>query len=120
MIVAQISYAVPAAILIYRRRSSDFLPPSRTFKMPDWLGYVANAVCIIWAVVITVFFTFPTVFPVTGGNMSMSSFPRSLRLRDACDEGADIDRLCECRVGRDGYFGGFELGSLCEAMVSWA
>jgi choline transport protein len=28
---------------------------------------------IVWAIVITVFFCFPTSLPVTGGNMSMSN-----------------------------------------------
>lgn len=35
---------------------------------------MANMVCVAWAVVVTVFFTFPTSFPVTGGNMSMFFF----------------------------------------------
>jgi choline transport protein len=80
VIVAQISFAVPAALLIYRRRSAEYLPPSRPFKVPRVVGYVCNVVTIVWAVVITVFFTFPTTFPVTGGNMStsFSIFPLSL------------------------------------------
>lgn len=74
MIVAQISFAVPAALLIYRRRSHEYLPPSRPFKVMHVVGYVCNVMTVVWAVVITIFFTFPTTFPVTGGNMSMSSF----------------------------------------------
>ncbi|GIC85644.1 putative choline transport protein [Aspergillus udagawae] len=73
VIVAQISFAVPAALLIYRRRSAEYLPPSRPFKVPHVVGYVCNVMTIVWAVVITVFFTFPTTFPVTGGNMNYAS-----------------------------------------------
>lgn len=77
VIVAQISFAIPAAILICRRRSASFLPPGRKFKLPTPIGYFSNAVTIIWAVVLLIFFCFPAEFPVTGGNMSMClpSFP---------------------------------------------
>ena len=74
VIIAQISFAVPAALLLLRRRNPAFLPPTRVFKIPALLGYLANSVCVAWAVVLTVFFTFPTEFPVTGGNMSMFFF----------------------------------------------
>lgn len=73
VMVAQISFAVPAALLLVRRRSSTFLPPTRPFKLPNVVGYVVNAMTIVWAIVITVFFCFPTSLPVTGGNMSMSN-----------------------------------------------
>ncbi|RLM02011.1 hypothetical protein CFD26_109119 [Aspergillus turcosus] len=73
VIVAQISFAVPAALLIYRRRSAEYLPPSRPFRVPHVVGYVCNVVTVVWAVVITVFFTFPATVPVTGGNMNYAS-----------------------------------------------
>ncbi|XHG02048.1 hypothetical protein AWENTII_005411 [Aspergillus wentii] len=73
VIVAQISYAIPAALLLYRSRSAHYLPPNRPFRVPSLVGYIANTVCIIWAVIITVFFCFPTLFPVTGGNMNYTS-----------------------------------------------
>ncbi|KAJ8240459.1 hypothetical protein LV156_001014 [Aspergillus fumigatus] len=73
VIVAQISFAVPAALLIYRRRSHEYLPPSRPFKVMHVVGYVCNVMTVVWAVVITIFFTFPTTFPVTGGNMNYAS-----------------------------------------------
>lgn len=71
VVVAQISYAIPSALLLYRRRSTDYLPPSRPFKLINAVGYIVNIVTIVWAVVLTVFFSFPTVLPATGGNMSM-------------------------------------------------
>ncbi|KAL4885201.1 amino acid/polyamine transporter I [Aspergillus karnatakaensis] len=73
VIVAQISYAIPATLLILRRRSTQYLPTNRPFRVPNVLGYISNVVCIIWAVILTVFFCFPTVLPVTGGNMNYAS-----------------------------------------------
>lgn len=70
VVVAQISFAIPAALLILRRRSTDYLPSNRPFKVPNVVGYISNVVCIIWAVILTVFFCFPAELPVTGGNMS--------------------------------------------------
>jgi amino acid transporter len=70
VIVAQVSFAIPALLVILRRRSSHFLPESRPFRVPNVVGYICNVVCIIWAVILTVFFCFPAALPVTGGNMS--------------------------------------------------
>ena len=72
VISAQISYAIPAVLLLVRRRATQYLPPRRVFRVPNSLGYLANVVCVAWAVILTVFFCFPTGFPVTWGNMSMS------------------------------------------------
>ncbi|KAB8070544.1 amino acid/polyamine transporter I [Aspergillus leporis] len=73
VILAQISYAIPAALLLYRRRSTDYLPSSRPFKLPSAVGYIVNTMTIVWAVVLTVFFTFPAVLPATGENMNYAS-----------------------------------------------
>lgn len=72
VIIAQVSFAIPALLLLIRRRDTHYLPAKRVFKVPDVIGYIANTVCVLWAVVETVFFCFPASFPVTGGNMSMS------------------------------------------------
>ncbi|KAL4741256.1 amino acid/polyamine transporter I [Aspergillus similis] len=73
VIVAQVSFAIPALLVILRRRSTHFLPESRPFKVPNVVGYSCNVVCIIWAVILTVFFCFPATLPVTGGNMNYAS-----------------------------------------------
>lgn len=70
VIVAQISFAVPAALLLWRRRDPHYLPPNRAFWVPGWVGCAANVMTIAWAVIITIFFCFPAAFPVEGGNMS--------------------------------------------------
>lgn len=74
VIIAQISFAIPALLLLLRRRGTHYLPAKRVFKVPDVIGYIANIVCVLWAVVEAVFFCFPASFPVTEGNMSMSPF----------------------------------------------
>lgn len=65
-----ITYAVPAVLLMYRRRSEKILPRDRAFAVPDVLGYVANVVTVITAVLALVFYNFPTTLPSTGANMS--------------------------------------------------
>ena len=67
VIIGQISFAVPAALLLIRRHSTDYPLPKRVFRISTVLGYIANSVCVVWAVVLTVLFTSPTEFPVTGG-----------------------------------------------------
>ncbi|KAL6817113.1 amino acid transporter [Trichoderma sp. SZMC 28015] len=69
-LMQMISFAIPAALLIYRRRSEKVLPRKRAFKVPEVLGWACNIGTVIAAVIETVFFTFPSVLPVTGSNMN--------------------------------------------------
>lgn len=69
-LMQMISFAIPAALLIYRWRSKKVLPRKRAFKVPEILGWACNIGTVIAAVIETVFFTFPSVLPVTGSNMS--------------------------------------------------
>ncbi|PWY89087.1 choline transporter [Aspergillus heteromorphus CBS 117.55] len=80
VVVAQISFAVPALLLLYQRRDSHYLPLNRPFKVPNAVGYVANVVCVIWAIIITIFFCFPTELPVTGSNMNYASVVLAIML----------------------------------------
>jgi choline transport protein len=65
-----ISYAFPAALLMYRRRSEEWLPASRSFRLPSFFGWTVNAITIGFALLVMIFYDFPTVLPVTGSNMS--------------------------------------------------
>ncbi|KAI4599993.1 hypothetical protein KJ359_001094 [Pestalotiopsis sp. 9143b] len=60
-----ITYAVPAVLVIYRKRSKKVLPRDRAFAVPDVLGYVANVVTVLTAVLALVFYNFPTMLPST-------------------------------------------------------
>ncbi|PLB51020.1 amino acid transporter [Aspergillus steynii IBT 23096] len=73
VIVAQLSYAVPAALLLVSRGDTSYLPSTRPFRLPAAVGYVSNTLCIIWAVVLLVFFCFPATVPVKAGDMNYAS-----------------------------------------------
>ncbi|CAG8972719.1 hypothetical protein HYALB_00008634 [Hymenoscyphus albidus] len=46
------------------------LPISRAFKLPEWFGWVANLIGLVYLIVTTVLFLFPPELPVTGSNMN--------------------------------------------------
>lgn len=77
LLLQQLTFAFPAALLLYRKRSEEFLPSSRPFKLGKF-GWIANVVTLAFAVFVLVFYNFPSVLPVTGGNMSKYKFPTSL------------------------------------------
>ncbi|KAK7420837.1 hypothetical protein QQZ08_010238 [Neonectria magnoliae] len=69
LILLQVSFAFPAALLLWRKRSVRFLPKNRSFRLGP-LGWVANVLTIVFAVVALVFYSLPTVLPVTSSNMN--------------------------------------------------
>jgi choline transport protein len=69
LILQQISYAIPAVLLMYRGRSTTFLQRNRSFRLGPF-GWVANILTAVMAIIATVFYNFPTVMPVTPSNMS--------------------------------------------------
>ena len=69
LILQQVSFIFPAALLLYRRRSSTYLPANRRFRLGVF-GWVANIVTIAFGILTLVFYCFPSEMPVTGGNMS--------------------------------------------------
>lgn len=73
LILLQTSFAFPAALLLWRKRSVRFLPKNRPFRLGPF-GWVANCLTIVFAVVTLIFYCLPTVLPVTAGNMSESVF----------------------------------------------
>ncbi len=68
-----LSFFIPFALLIWRRRSEEFLPHGRTFALPKWLGWIVNVAITLVIPVLVTFFTFPPFLPVTRENMSESS-----------------------------------------------
>ena len=70
LVLQHVSYAFPAVLLMYRKRSEIWLPASAPFKLPGVVGWVVNIVTVCFAVVVLIFYDFPTVMPVTGSNMS--------------------------------------------------
>lgn len=74
LILQHVSYAFPALLLLYRGRASSWLPESRKFRLPGPVGWTVNLTTVCLAIVVLVFYNFPTVMPVTGSNMSESPF----------------------------------------------
>ncbi|KAJ5141214.1 hypothetical protein N7526_002209 [Penicillium atrosanguineum] len=73
LVLQHISYAIPAALLMYRKRSEMWLPRDRTFRLPSVAGWSVNAITIGFAILVVIFYDFPTVSPVTSSNMSICS-----------------------------------------------
>ncbi|PTB42508.1 hypothetical protein M441DRAFT_68032 [Trichoderma asperellum CBS 433.97] len=73
LILQQLSYAFPAALLLYRRRAVNVLPRKRLFKLYGPLGWIANILTVIFAITVLVFYNFPVILPVTGSNMNYTS-----------------------------------------------
>lgn len=74
LILQQVSFAFPAALVLYHRvcgTIDEAMPRSKaSFKLPFGLGPVSNVLTIVFALVSLVFYDFPTVLPVTAANMS--------------------------------------------------
>ncbi|EUC49664.1 hypothetical protein COCMIDRAFT_83979 [Bipolaris oryzae ATCC 44560] len=65
-----ITFAFPAALLLLTGRPKRFLPPTRTFGLPNAFGWVSNVVTVAFALFCLVFYCFPPARPVTGTNMN--------------------------------------------------
>lgn len=74
LILQQLSFAFPAALMLYHRISGtiqDIMPLSKeSFRLPFGSGAVANCLTIVLALISIVFYNFPAGLPVTAGNMS--------------------------------------------------
>jgi choline transport protein len=70
LILQYVTYAFPAALLMYRGRSSMWLPQTRSFRLPSWLGWTRNVTTVGFAIFVLVIYCFPVAMPVTGSNMS--------------------------------------------------
>lgn len=83
LILQQLSYAFPAALLMYRRRAPIVMSTSRqkrSFRLAGPFGWIANTFTVVFAVIVLVFYNFPVVLPATGSNMSkVIPFPHKLQ-----------------------------------------
>lgn len=67
-----LSFVMPAALVVYRKRSEEYLPKDRAFALPDWFGWVVNVWAVCMPSLLCIFFLFPSFLPVTVTNMSES------------------------------------------------
>ncbi|OQE20418.1 hypothetical protein PENSTE_c013G00904 [Penicillium steckii] len=72
LVLQQVSFCFPAALLIFRKRSSTYLPSHRFFNIGRF-GWVSNIVTLLFGILTLIFFNFPAEMPVTGGNMNYTS-----------------------------------------------
>ena len=71
MLTELISFAFPAALLMWRRRDPKYLPKKSPFNLGKF-GWLVNSIVIGWTVFALVIFSFPVAQPVTPGSMSKS------------------------------------------------
>ncbi|CAM1507612.1 Fc.00g072530.m01.CDS01 [Cosmosporella sp. VM-42] len=69
LILQQVSFAFPAALLMYRKRAKRFLPKERSFRLGG-VGWVANGLTVVLALLALIFYSFPPQLPVKAGNMN--------------------------------------------------
>lgn len=72
LLLQQCSFAFPAALLLWHRRSDDVLPKTRSVNL-GLFGWLANLVTLLFAPFITVMYCFPIELPVTAATMSKST-----------------------------------------------
>lgn len=79
IILQQISFAFPAALMLYRRVKGtleEVMPQSKVgFKLRFGVGPIANVLTVVMALLALVFYDLPVVLPVTVGNMSKAQPP---------------------------------------------
>lgn len=73
VILQQLSFAIPCALVLYQRRSEVYLPKNRSFRLPHWLGWFINGYVVVVTLVLTIFFVLPPYLPTTASNMSKFS-----------------------------------------------
>lgn len=73
LVLQQLTFSMPVALVLYRRRGPQWLPKTRGFRLPGVVGWIANSVTCLFGLLVLIFFDFPFVVPVTAGNMSKYS-----------------------------------------------
>jgi choline transport protein len=66
ILMQYVSYTIPVVLLMLQNRKLSNPGP---FRLGRW-GWLANGILVGWALFTLVFYSFPFVIPVTGGNMS--------------------------------------------------
>ncbi|EEP81302.1 conserved hypothetical protein [Uncinocarpus reesii 1704] len=72
LVLQQITFSIPIALVLYRKRASRWLPSDRKFNL-GLFGWAANVVTCAFGILVLVFYDFPFVMPATSGNMNYTS-----------------------------------------------
>ncbi|GIC86734.1 GABA permease GabA [Aspergillus udagawae] len=67
VVLLDIAYGMPIAVNCLRGRN---MLPERPFVLPNVVGWIANAISLVYIAVTTVLFLFPPELPVSGSNMN--------------------------------------------------
>ena len=89
MLTELISFAFPAALLMWRRRDPKYLPKKSPFNLGKF-GWLVNTIVIGWTVFALVIFSFPIAQPVRPGSMS--------KCTGTCKYGAGELKRCLTRL----------------------
>lgn len=77
LILQQMSFAFPAALLLYHRARGTMesvMPADKIqFRLPFGVGPLVNFLTIVLGVISLIFYNFPYTLPATASNMSKSS-----------------------------------------------
>ncbi|KIW81502.1 hypothetical protein Z517_04527 [Fonsecaea pedrosoi CBS 271.37] len=70
IVLQQLSFVIPVALLLYRRRGPKYLPRTRFFAPPPAVGWIANVIVVAFSLVTTVFFNMPAFLPTSASSMN--------------------------------------------------
>lgn len=115
LLLQQCTFAIPAALLLWHRRSEAVLPKSRYIRLGA-LGWVANVVTVAFAPLITVMYCFPIQVPVTGSSMST---PFLFLFRSTPKANLVFRLYCCCDRCHDHLRPG-QLGRPCWSRLQWS
>ncbi|KAH8811155.1 amino acid permease family protein, partial [Xylogone sp. PMI_703] len=73
IVLQQLSFLIPAALLIYQKRSPKLLIQERTFRLPNWLGWVANIIVVLFGSLMAVILNLPITLPTSASTMNYCS-----------------------------------------------
>ena len=71
LVLQQLTFAIPTALLMFRGRAPRYLPSSGRWNMGK-LGWFVNGVTVAWSALQLVLYNLPLSLPVTGVSMSKS------------------------------------------------
>ena len=72
LILMHLNIAVPIFFLMLSGRNPRYLPKKGHWNM-GMLGWLYNGISVVWAVIVLIFYCFPTATPVTGSTMNYAA-----------------------------------------------
>ncbi|OJD11807.1 hypothetical protein AJ78_07489 [Emergomyces pasteurianus Ep9510] len=70
IILQQLSFGIPIFLLLVQKRSTVFLPPTRSFRVPNILGWVMNTWAVAFIALLTVVLCVPVRIPTSASTMN--------------------------------------------------